>query len=109
MYKNVVNERTIKMANQLYGGLDETKFRSMAKKAVVDYWNDNKKLVEKFGEISTKKVYVVWQVKVIQNSKAILGVKVEDDGMYFEFTYNGDAKEAYLDVYKKQTKRIVKY
>jgi len=96
------------MANQLYGGLHEQKFRSMAKKAVVDYWNDNKKLVGKFGEINTQKVYVVWQAKAIQNSKACLGVNCEGDGMYFEATYNGDAKEMYLDVYKKQAHKTIK-
>lgn len=97
------------MPDKLYGGLHETKFRSMAKKAVVDYWNGDKKLVNKFGEIGPQKVYVVWQVKAIQNSKALLGVSCEDDGMYFEFTYNGDAKEAYLDVYKKQKKVVLTY
>lgn len=95
------------MSIELYGGLDETKFRSIAKKAVVEYWNTNKTLVKKFGDISAKKVFVVWQVKAIQNSKALLGVKAEDDGLYFEFTYNGDANEAYLDVYKKQTHKVI--
>ena len=97
------------MPDKLYGGLHENKFRSMAKKAVVDYWNDNKKLVDKFGEINTQKVFVVWQVKVIQNSKALLGVACENDGMYFEFTYHGDEKKAFLDVYKKQRKVVVDY
>ena len=96
------------MSVELYGGLDETKFRSIAKKAVVEYWNANKTLVKKFGDISARKVFVVWQVKAIQNSKAILGVKAEDDGLYFEFTYNGEANEAYLDVYKKQTEKLIK-
>lgn len=95
------------MSIELYGGLDETKFRSIAKKAVVEYWNANKTLVKKFGDISSQKVFVVWQVKVIQNSKALLGVKADGDGLYFEFTYNGEAKEGYLDVYKKQTQKVV--
>ena len=97
------------MPNKLYGGLHEMKFRSMAKKAVMEYWNDNEKLVDKFGAIDSEKVYVVWQVKAIQNSKAILGVSAEDDGMYFEFTYNGDEHVAYLDVYKKQKKVTIEY
>lgn len=97
------------MPDKLYGGLHEKKFRSMAKKSVVEYWNGNKKLVDKFGEINADKVYVVWQVKVIQNSKALLGVSVEDDGMYFEYTYHGDEKVAFLDVYKKQKKVTIEY
>lgn len=95
------------MPSQLYGGMSEDKFRSMAKKAVVEYWNGNSKLVDKFGTITTKKVYVVWQCKIIQNNKAMLGVAVENDGMYFEFTRNGDDKEAYLDVYRKQKKVVI--
>lgn len=88
-------------------GLSEQKFRSIAKKAVVDYWNGNQTLTKKYGKISDKKVYVVWQCKVIQNLKGLLGVGVEGDGMYFEFTWNGDAAEGYLDVYKKQKHVIV--
>lgn len=95
------------MPDKLYGGLHEQKFRSIAKKAVVEYWNGNKNLVKKRGEINHKNVYVVWQVKAIQNSKALLGVSAENDGMYFEFTYNGDEQVAYLDVYKKQTKKVI--
>lgn len=83
-------------------GMTEQKFRSLGKKAVAEYWNENKTLVKKFGKITDKKVYVVWQCKAIQNLKALLGVGVEGDGMYFEFTWNGDANEGYLDVYKKQ-------
>ena len=97
------------MPNQLYGGLHEKKFRSMAKKAVVEYWNGNKKLVDKFGVVNPEKVFVVWQVKVVQNSKALLGVSFDGDGMYFEYTYCGDDKVAFLDVYKKQKKVTIEY
>lgn len=97
------------MPNQLYGGMPEDKFRSIAKKAVVEYWNKTKKLTEKFGRITSRQVFIVWQVKVIQNNKALLGVNVDGDGMYFEFTANGDAKKAYLDVYKKQTKVTIDF
>lgn len=96
------------MPTNLYGGLHENQFRTKAKKAVVNYWNSTASLVKEFGAISAKDVFVVWQVKVIQNSKALLGVSVEGDGLYFEFTYNGDEKEAYLDVYKKQAKVVCK-
>ena len=97
------------MPVQLYGGLHEKKFRSLAKKAVVEYWNGNKKLVDKFGEINAEKVFFVWQVKVIQNSKALLGVSIEGDDLYFEFTYHGDESKAFLDVYKKQKKVTIEY
>lgn len=70
-----------------------------AKKIVVNYFNgrvdktDNKK-------ITADDVYVVWFAKTLQNWKALLSTNVSD-GMYYEVTYNGDKKEAYLDAYKK--------
>ena len=82
-------------------GMTENTFRSLAKASVADYWNSNKTLVKNFGEIKPSKVYVTWQCKTIQNLKALLGVSFEGDGMYFEFTWNGDENVGYLDVYKK--------
>lgn len=89
-------------------GMTENTFRSIAKTAVVDYWNSAPSLVKKFGKISKQKVYVTWQCKAIQNLKALLGVNFEGDGYYFEFTWNGDEAEGYLDVYKKQKHVTVK-
>jgi hypothetical protein len=43
---------------------------------------------------------VVWSCKTLQNNKALLSTTLSD-GMYYEFTYNGDKKELYLDAYKK--------
>lgn len=70
-----------------------------AKQLVVNYFNsrvdktDNK-------QITVDDVYVVWFCKTLQNWKALLSTNVSD-GMYYEVTYNGDKKEAYLDAYKK--------
>lgn len=89
-------------------GMTEQKFRSVAKKAVADYWNGNRTLVGKFGTVTDRKVYVVWQCKAIQNLKALLGVNFDGDGYYFEFTWNGDEAEGYLDVYKKQKHLTIK-
>lgn len=88
-------------------GMSEQKFRSIAKKAVVEYWNANKTLTTKFGKITDRKVYITWQCKAIQNLKALLGVGFDGDGYYFEFTWNGDEAEGYLDVYKKQKHVVV--
>lgn len=53
-------------------------------------------------------VYVVWQVKALQNWKALLSTSLPD-GMYYELTYNGDTKEMYVDAYKKFENFTVKY
>ena len=53
-------------------------------------------------------IFVVWQVKVLQNYKALLATDVEGDQHYYEATYNGDKKELYLDVYGKQENKCFK-
>ncbi len=45
-------------------------------------------------------VFIVWYCKTLQNHKALLGTTLHDM-KYYEFTYNGDKEEAYLDVYTK--------
>lgn len=57
--------------------------------------------------ISTDDVYVVWSVKALQNSKALLSTTLFD-GMYYELTYNGDKNEIYLDAYKKFENQCIK-
>lgn len=45
-------------------------------------------------------VYLVWFAKTLQNWKCLVSSTLPD-GMYYEVTYNGDKKEAYIDAYKK--------
>ena len=71
------------------------KFVELAKKAVVDYYNENG------NKITADEVYVVWLCKTLQNNKALLSTNVSDS-KYCEVTLNGDKEEMYLDVYKKE-------
>ena len=75
--------------------MDNKKFVELAKKAVVDYYNENG------NKITADEVYVVWLCKTLQNNKALLSTNVSD-GKYCEVTLNGDKEEMYLDVYKKE-------
>lgn len=52
-------------------------------------------------EIDPKDIYVVWQVKALQNFKALLSTNILDT-RYFEITYNGDKNEMYFDAYVKE-------
>lgn len=63
--------------------------------------------LDKTDEIPEFKVYVVWSVKALQNSKALLSTDLKD-GMYYELTINGDKKEIYFDAYKKFENRCIK-
>lgn len=83
-------------------GMDE--FLAVCKKQLVESY-DNSVLVH-YGPndirlIGQDDVYVVWAVKVLQNYKALLSTNVNGDGIYVEYTYNGDKQELYEDFYKK--------
>ena len=79
--------------------MTEQEFRKLAVDTVVDY--TNKHLDKTDGKtITADEVFVVWQVKVLQNNKALLSTALPD-GMYYECTYNGDKDEMYVDCYKK--------
>ena len=56
--------------------------------------------LDKSEETPDFEVFVVWQVKALQNWKFMISSTLPD-GMYYELTYNGDKKEWYLDAYKK--------
>lgn len=77
-----------------------------AKKIVVDYFNEN---VEKTDglKLNEEQVFIVWFSKTLQNWKALVSTTISD-GMYYELTYNGDKKEAYLDAYKKWENKCIK-
>lgn len=87
--------------------MNEKKFREIAVNAVVDYFNGNADVTDKNGKITAEDVFVVWMCKTLQNSKAMLSTTVSD-GMYYEFTWNGDKGEGYLDAYKKWNNVVVK-
>lgn len=81
--------------------MNHSEFIEQAKELVANYTNDRTDVTD--GEkrtISPDNVYVVWSVKVLQNSKALLSTPLFD-GMYYEVTLNGDKNEIYFDAYKK--------
>ena len=84
----------------------EVRFREKAINAIVEYFNTQ---VEKTDnvKITPVNVYVVWECKTLQNNKAMLSTTISD-GMYYEFTWNGDKNEGYLDAYKKWKNVLVK-
>lgn len=57
--------------------------------------------------IDPEDIYVVWQVKALQNFKALLSTNIPDK-RYFEITYNGDKGEIYFDAYKKEKNLCIK-
>ena len=78
---------------------DEVSPEGYFKTFFADYANEHIDKTDS-ARITTKDVYIVWQCKTLQNSKALLSTTLSD-GMYYELTYNGDKKQIYLDAYKK--------
>ena len=78
-------------------------FESVCKKKLVEWYNHDYKCVNGVTdqEIDLSHVFVVWSCKTLQNYKALLSTTVSGDGIYAEFTFNGDKGELYRDVYKK--------
>lgn len=78
-------------------------FESVCKNKLVEWYNHNSK-----EQITLENVFVVWACKTLQNYKALLSTTISGDGIYAEYTYNGDKQEMYEDVYKKDSNRCLK-
>lgn len=77
----------------------DVEFTQKCKEIVRDYANKHIDVTDGV-KITADEVYVVWQVKALQNWKALLSTTLPD-GMYYELTYNGNTNEVYVDAYKK--------
>lgn len=86
--------------------MNHDQFITAARQAVAEYTNEHMDATDNF-HITPEDVYVVWSVKALQNSKALLSTNVTD-GMYYELTLNGDKGEIYFDAYKKFQNKTLK-
>lgn len=86
--------------------LGSQEFLDRCRVCVANYFNEKENATDKNGGIHPyDDVYVVWYCKTLQNHKALLSTTVPD-GMYYEFTYNSDNKECYMNAYKKWENKI---
>ena len=84
--------------------MTDAKFFEFSKNAVRNYVINH---LDKSDTVPNFDVYIVWYCKTLQNWKALLSTTLSD-GMYYEFTLNGDKDEAYLDAYKKLDNNCIK-
>lgn len=86
--------------------MDSKTFIDLCKEEIVKYANEHLDKTDGL-KITLDNVFVVWSCKTLQNNKALLSTTLSD-GMYYEFTYNGDKRELYLDAYKKWENKCIK-
>ena len=72
-------------------------YESVCKKKLVHWYNRNRPETP----IDLINVYIVCICKTLQNYKCLASTTVSGDGIYAEYTYNGDKQELYEDVYGK--------
>lgn len=75
-------------------GMDH--FQSVCKNKLVEWYNKNEGT-----KIDLSNVFIVWSCKTLQNYKCLASTTVSGDGIYAEFTFNGDRQELYQDIYRK--------
>ena len=75
--------------------------KNVCKRKLVEWYNPQKTL----ENIDLSKVFIVWSCKTLQNYKCLASTTVSWDGIYAEYTYNGDKQELYEDVYVKLTNK----
>lgn len=78
-------------------------FQNICKNKLVDWYNANGQV-----KIDLNNVFVVWSCKTLQNYKVLLSTTVDGDGIYVEYTFNGNKGELYEDVYQKLTNACIR-
>ena len=74
-------------------------FESVCHNKLVEWYKEHKPETQ----IDLGNVFTVWSCKTLQNYKCLVSTTVSGDGIYAEYTFNGDKQELYEDVYGKIT------
>ncbi|WP_147603791.1 DUF6275 family protein [Blautia massiliensis (ex Durand et al. 2017)] len=83
-------------------------FQKICLKKLVEWYNKKYPVEVDFPvKIDFDDVFIVWSCKTLQNYKCLASTRIPGDGIYVEYTYNGDKQELYEDVYKKVTNTCI--
>lgn len=83
--------------------LDNDRYHKKAKRLVAEAFNDRELYIL---TATPDDFYVTWFAKVLGNWKALVSTDLID-GAYFEVTYDGDKKQAYVDYYNKVSNTVI--
>ena len=87
--------------------MSNSDFVQLGKEFICEYMNLNYFDGDEENGIQEDDVYCVWLCKALQNNKGLFSTD-RLSGLYFEFTWDGDRLEGYLDVYKKQKNVVIR-
>lgn len=71
-------------------------FQELCRKQLVNSYNERYE-----RKINYDDTFIVWACKTLQNYKCLASTMVNGDGIYVEYTYNGNRRELYEDIYRK--------
>ena len=80
--------------------MQSSEFTGKAKELVANRVSDNE-------QFPVENIHIVWYAWVLGSQKALLTTLGNNDGLYFEVTYNHARQEFYVDKYKKQNNELV--
>ena len=78
-------------------GMDH--FQTLCREKLVTWYKER----IPYARVGFADTFIVWSCKTLQNYKCLVSTNVSGDGIYAEYTFNGDKGELYEDVYHKQT------
>ncbi|MBQ0087893.1 MAG: hypothetical protein KBT27_00995 [Prevotellaceae bacterium] len=78
-------------------------FQLFCRKRLMAKYDDliDEYVADPLEDITINNFFVVWSCKTLQNYKCLCSTTFDGDGVYVEYTYNGDKHELYEDVYVK--------
>ena len=74
-------------------------FQTVCRKKLAEWYQKNRPETP----VTFERTFIVWSCKTLQNYKCLVSTSISGDGIYAEYTFNGDKGELYEDVYKKLT------
>ena len=76
-------------------------FENVCQKKLVEWYRKNRPGVE----IDLGDVFIVWSCKTLQNYKCLASTTISGDGIYAEYTFNGDWKARYIRIKAKEANK----
>lgn len=82
-----------------FNGMEQ--FTDTCRNALMAFYNEHIVPADSDLKLGFEDTFIVWSCRTLQNYKCLASTTVPGDGIYAEYTYNGDKEELYEDIYAK--------